>query len=147
MSPTRPEHAFSPSQTSTSETFVLTKHAVVFVFKLSSSPDSITATLSSPAVFIHTTTLCPRLLCSKHCCSSHHSYTETTALASHLGSTHCCSSHHSYTETTVLASHPCPYRIQNLPPHVSHLFWNLSNTHVIQVQLEDSNHSRVGILL
>src|SRR6218665_3618524 len=125
MSPTRPEHAFSPSQNSTSETFVLTKHAVVFVFKLSSSPDSITAALSSPAAFIHTTTLCPRL----------------------LGSTHCCSSHHSYTETTALASHPCPYRIQNLPPHVLHLFWNLSNTRVIQVQLEDSNHSRVGILL
>src|SRR6218665_858794 len=57
-----------------------------------------------------------------------------------LGTTHCCSSnkrsqsqrpHHTYTETTALASHPCPYCIQNLPPYVSHLFWNLSIIHVI----------------
>src|SRR6218665_2963582 len=57
-----------------------------------------------------------------------------------LGTTHCCSSnkrsqssrpHHTYTETTALASHPCPYCIQNLPPHVSHPFWNLSIIHVI----------------
>src|SRR6218665_1264713 len=39
--------------------------------------------------------------------------------------------HHTYTETTALASHPCPYCIRNLPPHVSHPFWNLSIIHVI----------------
>src|SRR6218665_1132676 len=91
------------------------KHAVVFLFKLSSSPDSTTATLSSTSAFIHTTTLI-------------------------LGTTHCCSSnkrsqskrpYHTYTETTALASHPCPYCIQNLHPHVSHSFWNLSIIHVI----------------
>src|SRR6218665_2203239 len=38
---------------------------------------------------------------------------------------------HTYTETTALASHPCPYRIQNIPSHVSHPFWNLSIIHVI----------------
>src|SRR6218665_954655 len=52
-----------------------------------------------------------------------------------LGATYCCSSnkrsqswrpHHTYTETTALASHRCQYCIQNLPPHVSHPFWNLS---------------------
>src|SRR6218665_3977915 len=91
------------------------KHAVVFLFKLSSSPDSTTATLSSTSAFIHTTTLI-------------------------LGTTHCCSSnkrsqskrpYHTYTETTALASHSCPYCIQNLHPHVSHPFWNLSIIHVI----------------
>src|SRR6218665_3374375 len=39
--------------------------------------------------------------------------------------------HHTYTETTALASHPCPYCIQNLLPHVSRPFWNLSIIHVI----------------
>src|SRR6218665_1086438 len=91
------------------------KHAVVFLFKLSSSPDSTTATLSSTSAFIHTTTLI-------------------------LGSTPCCSSnkrsqskrpYHIYTETTALASHPCPNLIQNLPPHVSHPFPKLSIIHAI----------------
>src|SRR6218665_189546 len=59
-----------------------------------------------------------------------------------LGSTHCCSyrpdkrsqsqrPYHTDTETTALVSHPCPYRLQNLSPHVSRPFWNLSIVHVI----------------
>src|SRR6218665_311907 len=81
-----------------------------------------------------------------------------------LGSTHCCSSnkrsqsqrpHHNYTETTALASHPCPYRIQNLPPHVSHPFWNFSVIrschpwlfHALLPDPENSEHPREGILL
>jgi len=111
----RPEHVFSTYAEFDKWDFVLTKHAVVYLSKLSSSPDSTTATLSSPSAFIHTTTLI-------------------------LGTTHRCSSnkrsqsqrpHHTSTETTVLASHPCPYHIQNLPPHVSHPFWNLSIIRVI----------------
>src|SRR6218665_3573528 len=71
-------------------------------------------------------------------CPLRSAFIHTTTLI--LGTTHCCSSnercqsqrlHHTYTETTALASHPCPYCIQNLPPHVSHPFWNLSIIHVI----------------
>src|SRR6218665_1002156 len=71
-------------------------------------------------------------------CPLRSAFIHTTTLI--LGSTHCCSSnkrspfqrpHRTYTETTALASHPCPYRIQNLPPHVSHPSWNLSIIHVI----------------
>src|SRR6218665_3492476 len=52
-----------------------------------------------------------------------------------LGSTHSCSSnkrtkfqrpYHTYTERAALASYSCPNCIQNLPPHVSHPFPNLS---------------------
>src|SRR6218665_989863 len=39
--------------------------------------------------------------------------------------------YHTYTETAALASHPCPNRIQNLPPRVSHPFPNLSIIYVI----------------
>src|SRR6218665_133361 len=94
------------------------KHAVIVLYKLSSSPDSTTATLSWP--------------------NSFHPFIHTTTPI--LGTTHCCSPNkrsrpkrlnHAYAETTALALHPCPYRIQNLPPHVSHPLWNLSIIHAI----------------
>src|SRR6218665_3404469 len=59
--------------------------------------------------FIHTTTL---ILGSTHCCSSNKRSQSQKP-------------YHTYTETTALASHPSPNRIQNLPPHVSHPFPNL----------------------
>src|SRR6218665_3901722 len=71
-------------------------------------------------------------------CPLRSAFIHTTTLI--LDSTHCCSynkrsqsqrPHHIYTETTTLASHPCPNRIQNLPLHVSHPFWNLSIIHVV----------------
>src|SRR6218665_2952133 len=71
-------------------------------------------------------------------CPLRSAFINTTTLI--LGTTHCCSSNkrsqsprprHTYTETTALAFHPCPYCIQNLPPHVSHPFWNLSIIYVI----------------
>src|SRR6218665_3565943 len=71
-------------------------------------------------------------------CLLRSAFIHTTTLI--LGTTHCCSCnkrsqsqrpHHTYTETTALASHPCPYCIQNLPPHASHPFWNLFIIHVI----------------
>src|SRR6218665_1036831 len=69
------------------------------------------------SAFIHTTTL---ILGTTHCCSCNYRSQSQRP-------------HHTYTETTALASHPCPYRIQNLPPNVglSHPFWNLSIIHVI----------------
>src|SRR6218665_1950199 len=66
-------------------------------------------------------------------CPLRSAFIHTTALIH--GSIHCFSSnkrsqsqkpHHTHTETTALASHSCPYCIQNLPPHVSYPFWNLS---------------------
>src|SRR6218665_571438 len=68
-------------------------------------------------------------------CPLRSAFIHTTTLI--LGSTCCCLSnkrsqsqrpYHTYTETT---AHPCPNRIQNLPPHVSHPFPNLSILHVI----------------
>src|SRR6218665_981331 len=89
----------------------------------------------------------PLYSCSSSChlptqllqlCPLRSAFIHTTTLI--LGSTHCSSSnkrsqsqrpYHTYTETTALASHPCSNRIQNLPPHVSHPFPNLSIIHVI----------------
>src|SRR6218665_1369744 len=94
-------------------------------------------------------------------CPLRSAFINTTTLI--LGTTHCCSSNkrsqsprprHTYTETTSLAFHPCPYCIQNLPPHVSHPFWNLSPhtchpwlRHALLPGPEDSDHPREGILL
>src|SRR6218665_3420075 len=73
-------------------------------------------------------------------CPLRSAFIHTTTLI--LGSTHCCSSNkrsqsqrphhldHTYTETTALASHSYSYRIQNIPPRVSHPFWKLSIIHV-----------------
>src|SRR6218665_2052533 len=67
------------------------------------------------SAFIHTATL---VLGTTHCCSSNKRSKSQRP-------------HHTYTETTALASHPGPYCIQNLPPPVSHPFWTLSIIHVI----------------
>src|SRR6218665_228829 len=96
-------------------------------YSCSSSPDSTTATLSSPVCLHNTTTL---ILGSTHCCSSNKRSQTQRPL-------------HTYTEITTLASHPCLYCIQNLPPHVSHSFWNLSIIHALLPVPEDSNNPRV----
>src|SRR6218665_2739133 len=96
---------FPPSKNSTSGEVVLTKHAVVhvFLFSLSSSPDSTTATLSYP-VYLHPH-YNPYLCYYTHCCSSNKRSRPQRP-------------HRTYTETTAMASHPCPYCIQNLPRRV-----------------------------
>src|SRR6218665_2764099 len=60
--------------------------------------------------FIHTTTL---IIGTTHCCSSNK---RSPSLRPH----------HTYAETTALASRPYSYCIQNLISHVSHPYWNLS---------------------
>src|SRR6218665_1231722 len=132
MSPPRPEHAFPPSKNSTSETLSRQNMPLYCCSSSHHLPTRLLKLCPHRSAFIHTTTLI-------------------------LGTTLCCSSnkrsqsqrpHHTYTETTALASHPCPYCIQNLPPHVSHPFWNLSIIrHALLPGPEDSDHPCVGILL
>src|SRR6218665_3899716 len=67
------------------------------------------------SAFIHTTTL---TLGSTHWCSFNKISQSQRP-------------YHTYTETTALASHPCPNHIQNLPSRVSQPFPNLFIKHVI----------------
>src|SRR6218665_2479710 len=91
------------------------------------------------SAFMHTTTL---ILGTTYCCSSNKRSQSQRP-------------HHTYTETTALASHPCPYCIKNLPPHacITSILEPLHHTchpwlrHALLQGPEDSDHPRVGILL
>src|SRR6218665_622425 len=70
-------------------------------------------------------------------CPLRSAFIHTTTLI--LGTTYCCSSARlikdlsprDHITPSLKQLHPCPYCIQNLPPHVSYPFWNLSIIHVI----------------
>src|SRR6218665_570990 len=100
---------FPPSKNSTSETLSLRNMPSYSCSSSRHLPTRLLQLCPVRSAFIHTTTL---ILGTRYCCSSN-------------------KRSQSYTETTALASHRCSYCIKNLPPHLSHPFWNLSIIHVI----------------
>src|SRR6218665_1302311 len=115
MSPPRPEHSFSTFAEFYKLVVVLTKHAVVFLFKLSSSVSQLDY-CNSALSRLSSSTLQPLS-------SVLHRLIKDFSPRNHITP--------KLKPLHWLPMHSCPNRIQNLHPHVSHPFWNLSIIHFI----------------